>query len=342
MWARISLALNCLAKVRPYVTAFFDGSEKSTGTRIFLIEIICASIAFFAHRLPSGNLHKAKTQTRWERAIGWPVTCTINGRTGEMNARETTRLQKPKFNREQRVEGRVEGGVWHEHSIAKTLELFNTSKSGVDAEEVLRRLSVQGPNTLDFKKHRSPIRMLLGQFTDFMILVLIAAAVLSGIIGDLKDTIVIAAIVLLNGIIGFTQEFRAERALEALQEMGAPTANVIRSGQSENVPGGEVVPGDIVLLEAGGIVPADLRLIECVQLRIEEAALTGESHPVEKITTPLPDSDLPLGDRRNMAYMGTVVTNGRGRGVIVATGTETEFGQVATMLHLTEEVTTPL
>src|SRR5262249_8243840 len=102
------------------------------------------------------------------------------------------------------------------------------------------------------------------------------------------------------------------------------------------------VPGDIVLLEAGGIVPADPRLIECVQLRIEEAALTGEPHPVEKITTPLPDSDLPLGDRRNMAYMGTVVTNGRGRGVIVATGTETEFGQVATMLHLTEEVTTPL
>jgi P-type Ca2+ transporter type 2C len=135
-----------------------------------------------------------------------------------------------------------------------------------------------------------------------MILILIAAAVVSGIVGDFKDTIVIAAIVVLNGLIGFIQEFRAERALEALQQMAAPAANVLRNGHYATIAAADVVPGDIIVLEAGGIVPADLRLLEAAQLRLEEAALTGESHPIEKTTQALHDPELPLGDRRNMAY----------------------------------------
>ena len=240
------------------------------------------------------------------------------------------------------MEGPAERGVWHQLAIPGALELLSTSESGLTSEEALRRLSVYGKNVMDLKERRTPFRILVGQFTDFMILVLIAAAILSGIIGDLKDTIVIAAIVLLNGTIGFIQEYRAERALEALQQMAAPVANVIRSGTNASVLAAELVPGDIVVLDAGGIVPADLRLLDCAQLRTDEAALTGESQPVEKITMPLLDRELPLGDRRNMAYMGTLVIHGRGRGVIVATGTETEFGQIATMLHATEEVQTPL
>src|SRR5262249_2268477 len=158
-----------------------------------------------------------------------------------------------------------------------------------------RRLSVSGPNVIKVEARRTPLRIMLGQFTDFMILVLIAAAAISGIIGDIKDTIVIAAIVVLNGIIGFVQEYRAERAVQALQKMAAPTATVIRSNRQTSVPAADIVPGDILVLEAGAIVPADLRLIESVQLRMDEAALTGESHPVEKATMPLPDEDLPLG-----------------------------------------------
>ncbi len=230
----------------------------------------------------------------------------------------------------------------HQLAIPDALERMSTSESGLTSEEALRRLPVHGRNSLDLKERRTPFRILVGQFADFMILVLVVAAILSGIIGDLKDTIVIGAIVLLNGIIGFVQEYRAERAMEALRKMAAPVANVIRDGTTATVPAAELVPGDIVMLESGGIVPADLRLLECAQLRTGEAALTGESYPVEKMTMPLPDPDLPLGDRRNMAYMGTVVVHGRGRGVVAATGTATEFGRIATMLHATEEVETPL
>jgi Ca2+-transporting ATPase len=227
-------------------------------------------------------------------------------------------------------------------AVPDTFDLLGTSERGLTDEEALRRLSGSGANTIDLKAGRTPFRIMLGQFTDFMILVLIAAAILSGIIGDIKDTLVIAAIVLLNGIIGFVQEFRAERALQALQKMAAPSANVIRNGRTRSIAAAEVVPGDILVLEAGGIVPADLRLTESAQIRTDEAALTGESHPIEKTIMPLRDDDLPLGDRSNMAYSGTFVTHGRGRGVVVATGIETEFGQIAAMLQATEAVETPL
>ena len=183
--------------------------------------------------------------------------------------------------------------------------------------------------------------MFLNQFRDFMILVLIAAAVISGIIGEPSDTIAIAVIVILNAVIGFIQEYRAEKAMAALKKMSAPTATVIRDGIHAGIPASEIVPGDIVLLDAGSFVPADMRLIETAQLRLEEAALTGESVPVDKHTGALQDETMPLGDRKNMAYKGTMVAYGRGSGIVVATGMDTELGRIAKMLQEEEEVKTP-
>jgi Ca2+-transporting ATPase len=184
--------------------------------------------------------------------------------------------------------------------------------------------------------------MFLDQFRDFMILVLIGAAVLSGVIGEALDTIIILAIVLLNAVMGFTQEFRAQKAMEALKKMAAPEASVLRGGAPASIKAGELVPGDLVLLEAGSVVPADLRLIECASLKTEEAALTGEALSVEKHDRPIAEDGLPLGDRRNMAFSGTAVSYGRGKGVVTATGMGTELGKIAGMLQDEKEVQTPL
>jgi P-type Ca2+ transporter type 2C len=259
-----------------------------------------------------------------------------------MSKRNNGTLQNPHFETAADSASGPQTAVWHFLSAAAVLASLRTSESGLTSEEAQSRLLTYGPNVMDLRERRTPFRILLGQFTDFMILVLIGAAVLSGIVGDLKDTIVIAVIVVLNGAIGFIQEYRAERALEALQQMAAPAAVVIRNGGHITIPAARIVPGDIVVLEAGGVVPADTRIIECAQLRTDEAALTGESHPVEKTVAPILDPDLPLGDRTNMAYMGTLLTHGRGRGVIVGTAIETEFGRIASMLHATEGVETPL
>jgi Ca2+-transporting ATPase len=183
--------------------------------------------------------------------------------------------------------------------------------------------------------------MFIDQFRDFMILVLIAAALISGFIGELSDTIAIIVIVMLNAVIGFVQEYRAEKAMEALKKMAAPYATAIRNGMHENIPAPGIVPGDIIILEAGKVVPADMRIIESAQLKVEEAALTGESVPVEKQSSPLHDEHLPVGDRKNMAYKGTSVTYGRSMGCVVATGMETELGKIATMLQEEEEVRRP-
>jgi Ca2+-transporting ATPase len=184
--------------------------------------------------------------------------------------------------------------------------------------------------------------MFLDQFKDFMILILIAAAVVSGLIGELADTIAIVVIVVLNAVIGFVQEYRAEKAMEALKEMAAPEALVKRGGQINTIAASELVPGDMVMLEAGRIVPADIRLSEAAQLRVEEAALTGESVPVEKTTNTFHKESIPLGDRKNMVYKGTIVSYGRGTGVVVSTGMETELGKIATLLQEEQEVKTPL
>ncbi|MBM4064776.1 MAG: cation-translocating P-type ATPase [Planctomycetes bacterium] len=231
---------------------------------------------------------------------------------------------------------------WHQNDINAVIEDLKSSLQGLSTEESKRRLEEYGPNELKEGKKKTPLGMLLDQFKDFMIIVLIAAAVISGIIGDAADTIAIIVIVALNAVIGFVQEYRAEKAMEALKMMAAPSATVLRDGHHLTLPASELVPGDIVLLEAGRVVPADLRLLESAQLKVEEAALTGESVPVEKLTTRLHEEMIPLGDRRNMAYKGTVVSYGRGKGVVVGTGMETELGRIATMLQTEEEVKTPL
>lgn len=231
---------------------------------------------------------------------------------------------------------------WYQKEINEVIKDLQTSFQGLSLEEAQKRLEQYGPNELKEKKKKTLCMMFLDQFKDFMIIVLIAAAIVSGIVGELSDTIAIIVIVVLNAIIGFVQEYRAEKAMAALKKMAAPSATVIRDGKPSDIPASELVPGDIVILEAGKIVPADMRLIEGAQLKVEEAALTGESIPVEKHIKVLHDETIPLGDRKNMAYKGTVVSYGRGMGVVVATGVNTELGRIATMLQEEEEVKTPL
>ena len=219
---------------------------------------------------------------------------------------------------------------------------LNSSLDGLTNDEARKRLNEYGPNELMEKKKKTAIAMFLDQFKDFMILILIGAAVISGFIGELSDTIAIIVIVVINAVIGFIQEYRAEKAMDALKKMAAYTATVIRDGVHTSIAASELVPGDIVVLEAGRIVPADMRLLETFNLKVEEAALTGESIPVEKQCDALSDKSLPLGDRKNMAFKGTVVSYGRGLGIVVATGMDTELGKIASMLQGEEEVRTPL
>lgn len=230
---------------------------------------------------------------------------------------------------------------WHRLSTAEIFEITGSNPSGLSFAQVDQKLAETGPNELEEGKKQSIAVILLSQFKDLMILILLAASVISGIVGDFKDTIVILIIVALNAIIGFFQEYRAERAMQALKQMAVAQAKAIREGSIRYISATELVPGDLVKMEAGDAVPADLRIIESVNLKVEEAALTGESHAIEKSTAPIELDDLPIGDRRNMAYKGTFVTYGRGTGVVVETGMQTEIGRIAKMLQ-GKEVLTPL
>jgi Ca2+-transporting ATPase len=214
--------------------------------------------------------------------------------------------------------------------------------TGLSPEEASQREEHYGPNTIHERSRRPLWRILLDQFTDFMILVLVAAAVVAALVGDPEDALAVIVIVLLNGVLGFVQEYRAERAIAALKSLAAPHATVRRSGHAVILPSSQVVPGDIVIVEAGKLIPADLRLLEAMQLKVNESALTGESVPIEKQVALLGEPKLPLGDRRNMAYKGALVTYGRGSGVVVATGMQTELGKIATLLSSEDEVKTPL
>jgi len=204
------------------------------------------------------------------------------------------------------------------------------------------RLEKYGENSLAEKKQRSPLRLLFQQFTETMVLILVAAALLSLFLGKTTEAVAILAIVLLFGFLGFFQEYRAERAMAALNRMVVPKVRVRRNGTGKEIPAKELVPGDVVELEAGNVVPADLRVLEAFNLKIQEAALTGESEPVEKGLAPITREEVPVGDRRNMAFMGTVVTYGRGVGIAVGTGMETELGKIANMIDTVETTKTPL
>ncbi|MEE4608327.1 MAG: HAD-IC family P-type ATPase, partial [Desulfobacteraceae bacterium] len=236
----------------------------------------------------------------------------------------------------------IETVDWHRLDPGEAAQRLASSAEGLTAEAARERLARYGPNALVEKRRKPVWRMLLDQFKDFMILVLIAAAVVAGLLGEPADTIAIVVIVLLNAVLGFVQEYRAEKAMAALKEMASPSATVIRGGHTASIATAELVPGDVVVLEAGNVVPADLRLTEAVQLRVEEAALTGESVAVEKDIAALEEADLALGDRRNMAYKGTLVAYGRGRGLVTGTGMRTELGKIATLLQDQDEGRTPL
>ncbi|MCA9972029.1 MAG: HAD-IC family P-type ATPase, partial [Anaerolineales bacterium] len=232
---------------------------------------------------------------------------------------------------------------WHVAAVEEVAHGFNVDMAvGLDEAEAARRLAQHGPNELEARGGVSPLRLLWAQFTNTMVLILIAAAVVSGFLGKVTETAAIAAIVVLFALLGFVQEYRAEQAMAALKRLAVPLVRVRRGGELREMAAPRLVPGDVVLLEAGNAVPADLRLVESVNLRIQEAALTGESEPVEKHADPLPREDVALGDRRNMAYMGTVATYGRGTAVVTATGMDTELGKIATLLQSVESGMTPL
>lgn len=232
--------------------------------------------------------------------------------------------------------------LWHAVPAPDAFDLLRSTPDGLTGSEARKRLERYGPNELQETRRISPWQILLEQFKNVLIIILLIATVISFFLGHGLESVVIAVIVLFAVLLGFVQEYRAERAIEALRQMTAPTATVMRDGEEVRIPARELVPGDVILLSTGDRIPADARLIEAINLQVEESALTGESVPVEKHVHPLGYDNLPLGDRRNMVYAGTSVTYGRGRALVVATGMHTEFGKIARMLQTVETVRTPL
>lgn len=233
-------------------------------------------------------------------------------------------------------------GDWHAMSLSTVHSRLETSAAGLSPAEAEARFALHGPNELQAVSPLSPWTILLEQFKNILILILLVATAVSAFLGHGTEALAITVIVFFAVILGFVQEFRAERSIDALREIAAPVALVLRGGTEFQMPARTLVPGDVVLLLAGNRVPADLRLMETFNLRIDEAALTGESLTVEKQAGTLAETQAPLGDRANMAYAGTTVSYGRGRGLVVATGMQTEFGKVARMLQTVEAVRTPL
>ncbi len=228
---------------------------------------------------------------------------------------------------------------WHLLSIDEVSQQLETASSGMEEHNASKKLAKHGKNEIIHKKKNTILRMVLHQLTNFMILVLIAVAIISGLISGLTDTIIIITIIVINALIGFVQEFRAEKAMEALKKIIPSNSKVIRGGITIEIPTVDLVPGDLVLLEAGNRIPADVRFIETHQLKVDESTLTGESHHAEKTTTELPEGIYSLGDRTNMGFKGTFITNGRGTAYVTATGKETELGRIAEMIQIHESLT---
>ncbi len=233
--------------------------------------------------------------------------------------------------------------LWHTLKPDEAvLQLRSDGERGLTTEEAHRRLDEVGPNALKEAQKTSPVTIFLAQFKDFMVMVLLAATVISFLLGETGDGITIIAIVIMNAILGFAQEFRAEKSVETLRALTAPEARVMRGGDLMEVPARDLVPGDLVLLEAGDRVPADARIIHQTGLETEEAALTGESTAVKKMTSYIPDPDAPLAERTNMVFMGTTVSRGRATAVVAATGMNTEMGTIAHLIREAVEDQTPL
>ncbi|MFQ6121567.1 MAG: calcium-transporting P-type ATPase, PMR1-type [Dehalococcoidales bacterium] len=230
---------------------------------------------------------------------------------------------------------------WHNLEASETITSLNSNISGLSQEEAQKRLAQFGPNELVKKEKISPWLIFLEQFKSFLIIILLIAVVLSAILGEVADAILIAVIVFFACGLGFVQEYRAERAMEALKKMAAPTASVLREEKEVEIPARELVPGDIILLRTGDRIPADARLIEAINLKTDEAPLTGESVPVDKISDPI-QGEVDVGDRRNTVFMGTAAVYGRAKAIVTATGMSTEFGKIAAMLQEVKAERTPL
>ena len=231
---------------------------------------------------------------------------------------------------------------WHTQTTEQAFAELKSQPSGLSQAEATERTLQYGANEIQAAKRISAWEILLEQFKNILILILLGATAISLFLGHGIESIAIAVIVLFAVLLGFIQEYRAERAIEALRKMAAPTASVLRDGAEVKIPARELVPGDVILLHTGDRMPADARLLEAVNLQVEEAALTGESITVEKHIEPLPIDQLPVGDRKNMVYAGTAATYGRGKALVVATGMQTEFGKIAQLLQTVETVRTPL
>ena len=232
--------------------------------------------------------------------------------------------------------------AWHTLSPQEVLEHLRVRDNGLTSAQVAERLAQYGPNALTEAPRPGFLAMLWDQFNNFIVMLLIVASIVSALLGEWIDASAIMLIVLLNAVLGIIQERRAEEALAALKKLAAPEAHIIRDGHRTSVPARELVPGDIVYLEAGNHVPADIRLLEAVNLQVEEASLTGESLPVQKNAAMKLEKNIPLGDRRNTAFLGTTVTYGRGRSVVVGTGMRTQLGMIAKMLQQVDQEETPL
>ena len=230
---------------------------------------------------------------------------------------------------------------WHSETIEAVIEQLKVTNSGLDSNEASQRLITYGANELKKEKGKSPIKLFIGQFTNVLMIILLIAIGLSIAVGEPTDALIILALVIASAVLGFTQEYRSEKAVEALKKMAAPNAIAIRDDKEIKIPATQLVPGDIVLLYTGDKIPADARLIETFTMKTDEAPLTGESAPVDKTTDELP-SETQLNDRRNMIFSGTVVVYGRGKAIVTNTGMTTEFGKIAEMVQSAPQEKTPL
>ena len=240
------------------------------------------------------------------------------------------------------VELRDDSASWHTLTVDAALSRLTSGLDGLADIEVHRRLAIHGPNELEATTRESAWHTLAAQFKNVLILILLAGTIVSGFLGHTLEAVVITVIVLFAVLLGFIQEHRAGRALEALKKMAAPIARALRDGEERVVPARDLVPGDVVVLRAGDRVPADARVIQTANLAVDEAALTGESAAVQKTVAHFDDERLSLGDRKNMMYAGTMVVHGRGQALVVATGMSTEFGRIAQMVESVEASRTPL